>query len=97
MSVRLNRFEIRQRAISFAADWRGVTRENAEAQTFWNEWFPVFGVGRREFTNFEFAARRQSTGRQGAFRGHPALTEAPHRRTSKTRLNGVSAARRKLN
>jgi hypothetical protein len=63
--VRLNRFEIMQRAIRFAADWRGETRERAESQTFWNEFFPVFGVGRREFTNFEFEARRQSTGNRG--------------------------------
>jgi hypothetical protein len=63
--VRLNRYEIRQRALRFAADWRGETRERAEAQTFWNEFFPVFGVGRREFTNFEFEARRQSTGGRG--------------------------------
>lgn len=65
MPVRLNRFEIRQRAVRFAAEWRGETRERAEAQSFWNEWFLVFGVGRREFTNFEFEARRQSTGGRG--------------------------------
>ncbi|MEE3127544.1 MAG: DNA methyltransferase [Actinomycetota bacterium] len=65
MPVRLNRYEIRQRALRFAADWRGETRERAEAQSFWNAFFPVFGVGRREFTNFEFEARRQSTGGRG--------------------------------
>ena len=39
--------EIRQNAIQFSRSWEGVTKENAEAQTFWNEFFAVFGVNRR--------------------------------------------------
>ena len=35
--------EIRQNAIRFARDWSGAS-ENAEKQTFWNEFFEVFGV-----------------------------------------------------
>ena len=57
--------EIRARAVRFVADWRGETRENAEAQTFWNEWFAIFGVQRRRFVTFEQHAERVSTGGRG--------------------------------
>lgn len=57
--------EIRSRAHAFVAEWRGETRERAEAQTFWNEWFYVFGINRRRVAVFEQAAQRLSTRRQG--------------------------------
>ncbi len=44
--------EIRQRAIQFAHDWQDVTDERAEAQSFWNEFFQVFGIGRRTVASF---------------------------------------------
>lgn len=45
--------EIRQRAIQFSREWEGVTSERAEAQTFWNEFFQVFGIRRRTVASFE--------------------------------------------
>lgn len=45
--------EIRQRATAFARSWSGATRERAEAQTFWNEFFNVFGRTRRTVASFE--------------------------------------------
>lgn len=45
--------EIRQRAIQFAHEWQGVTDERAEAQSFWNEFFQVFGIRRRTVASFE--------------------------------------------
>ena len=45
--------EIRQRAITFSKNWSSASRERAEAQTFWNEFFDVFGVRRRMVANFE--------------------------------------------
>jgi len=45
--------EIRDRALSFARDWEGERREKAEAQTFWNEFFNVFGISRRRVAAFE--------------------------------------------
>jgi hypothetical protein len=50
--------EIRHRAIAFSRDWRGVTREAAERQTFWNEFFNVFGVRRRTVATFEEPVRK---------------------------------------
>lgn len=57
--------EIRDRAVRFAAEWREETQENAEAQTFWNEWFEVFGIKRRRYVQFERKATRTSTGGRG--------------------------------
>ncbi len=49
--------EIRQRAIGFVREWTGAERERAEAQTFWNEFFEVFGVRRRTVASFEEPVR----------------------------------------
>lgn len=49
--------EIRQRAITFAQEWADETRERAEAQTFWNEFFNVFGIRRRTVAAFEVPNR----------------------------------------
>jgi hypothetical protein len=45
--------EIRQNAIRFARDWAGARSESAEKQTFWNEFFEVFGIRRRTVAAFE--------------------------------------------
>lgn len=45
--------EIRQNAIQFSRDWKGVRDERAEAQTFWNDLFQVFGIKRRTVAAFE--------------------------------------------
>jgi len=52
-AVPLSWNEIRHRAITFAREWKGETREAAERQTFWNEFFNVFGVRRRTVATFE--------------------------------------------
>ncbi len=45
--------EIRDRAAKFSNDWSEDSLERAEAQTFWNEFFEVFGVSRRRVAVFE--------------------------------------------
>lgn len=45
--------EIRYHAIAFSKEWRGETREAAERQSFWNDFFNVFGVRRRTVAGFE--------------------------------------------
>lgn len=45
--------EIRQHAIAFSKEWEGEKREQAEKQTFWNEFFAVFGIRRRVVATFE--------------------------------------------
>lgn len=45
--------EIRSRAVAFSKDWAGESREHAEAKTFWDEFFKVFGLTRRHVASFE--------------------------------------------
>ncbi len=60
----LDRKDIRDRATSFARDWRDEKSERAEAQTFWNEFLEVFGVKRRRVAVFEKAVGRLKYGDQ---------------------------------
>lgn len=53
MAQPLSPNEIRDRALAFAREWQGVTREKAEAQSFWNDFFNVFGVSRKRVATFE--------------------------------------------
>src|SRR5690242_18301719 len=52
--------EIRHRAIAFSREWAGVQSERAEKQTFWNEFFNVFGIRRRVVATFEEPVRNLS-------------------------------------
>lgn len=52
--------EIRHRAIRFSQEWSGAEREQAEKQTFWNEFFDVFGIRRRVVASFEEPVKRIS-------------------------------------
>ncbi len=45
--------EIKSRAIAFSKDWAAETSERAEAQSFWNAFFHVFGIERRRVASFE--------------------------------------------
>lgn len=50
--------EIKKRAIEFSKSWETAEREKAEAQTFWNEFFEVFGVTRRRVAVLEQEVRK---------------------------------------
>jgi hypothetical protein len=54
--------EIKTRAIAFAKDWAGAGDERAEAQTFWNEFFAVFGLTRKRIASFEHAVKKHGGG-----------------------------------
>lgn len=45
--------EIANRARSFSKEWLHVEREDADAKTFWDEFFQVFGIQRRKVGSFE--------------------------------------------
>jgi hypothetical protein len=45
--------EIRNRALEFSEEWKEETREHAEAKSFWDGFFHVFGVSRRRLASFE--------------------------------------------
>jgi hypothetical protein len=65
--------EIRDRAIAFSKEWEGEESERAEAQSFWNDFFEVFGIHRRRVAIFEKqvdlskAKRKLKSGRIDAF------------------------------
>ena len=45
--------EIRTRATTFAKEWENETSEDAEAKSFWDSFFNIFGVSRRRLATFE--------------------------------------------
>ena len=45
--------EIRNRAFAFAAEWKDESSEHAEAKSFWDDFFNVFGISRRRVASFE--------------------------------------------
>ncbi|MCX6890196.1 MAG: class I SAM-dependent DNA methyltransferase, partial [Verrucomicrobia bacterium] len=49
--------EVRERAIRFSRNWSGATSERADKQTFWNEFFEVFGIRRASVAAFEANVR----------------------------------------
>ena len=50
--------EIRVRAAQFAADWADASYEKGETQTFYNEFFEVFGKRRRSVGRYEEHVRK---------------------------------------
>lgn len=56
--------EIKNRALAFSVEWALETREDAEAKTFWDQFFEVFGVTRRRVASFEHLVKKPD-GTQG--------------------------------
>ena len=50
--------EIRHRAIKFANENVHAASEAAEKQTFWNEFFEVFGIARKTVASFEAPVKK---------------------------------------
>ena len=49
--------EVRDRAIELSRRWADATREAADSQTFWNEFFAMFGRDRRTVASFQVGVR----------------------------------------
>src|SRR5664280_862797 len=45
--------EIKTRALAFSKEWQDETSEKAEAKSFWDDYFNVFGISRRRVASFE--------------------------------------------
>jgi len=45
--------EIKHRAMEFSREWADESREQAEAKSFWDGFFHVFGISRRRVASFE--------------------------------------------
>ena len=51
--MRLSWNEVRANAADFARKWRDAAYERGETQTFYNEFFEIFGVQRRSVARYE--------------------------------------------
>ena len=56
--TRLSWNEIRVRAATFAEDWRDAAYEKGETQSFYNDFFNIFGVKRRTVARYEEHVKR---------------------------------------
>jgi hypothetical protein len=45
--------EIKSRAVAFTNEWKDEVSEDAEAKSFWDDFFTVFGISRRRVATFE--------------------------------------------
>ncbi|MEN9852079.1 MAG: hypothetical protein RI996_22, partial [Candidatus Parcubacteria bacterium] len=54
----ISKNEIRNRARAFATEWQDETSEDAEAKSFWDSFFEVFGVSRRRIGSFEHKVKK---------------------------------------
>ncbi len=52
--------EIRHRALLFSREWANATSESADKQTFWNEFFNIFGISRKIVATFETPVKRRT-------------------------------------
>ena len=50
--------EIKDRALAFSKEWADESSEDAEAKSFWDGFFNVFGVTRRRLASFEEAVKK---------------------------------------
>lgn len=56
--MRLSFNEIRTRAANFARTYADATYEKGETQTFYNDFFAIFGVERRSVARYEEHVRK---------------------------------------
>ena len=49
--------EIKTKATAFSKEWENEVSEDAEAKSFWDDFFNVFGIGRRRVATFEHAVK----------------------------------------
>lgn len=56
--------EIKDRALAFSMEWIDESSEDAEAKSFWDEFFNVFGVTQRRVASFEVPVKK-ADGRGG--------------------------------
>ncbi len=50
--------EIKTRATAFTKEWQNETNEDAEAKSFWDDFFNVFGISRRRVATFEMQVKK---------------------------------------
>ncbi|MBZ0248090.1 MAG: hypothetical protein K8F93_00380 [Burkholderiales bacterium] len=56
--------DIRSNAVEFSKEWEGESSDDAEAKSFWDAFFNVFGISRRRVASFETRVKK-SDGKGG--------------------------------
>lgn len=64
-AMRLGWQEIRQRAREFSEEWKAARYEKGETQTFYNEFFRIFGLDRKKVAIFERKVEMIDANRRG--------------------------------
>lgn len=75
--------EMRDRATTFARAWKEETRETGEYQTFWNEFFDIFGVKRRSVAIYQQQVEKLGGGRGFIDLFQPGKLIAEHKSAGK--------------
>ena len=65
MSGKLSDNEVRARAARFADEWKDAKYERGEAQSFYDDFFRVFGLDRRRVAAYERQVKKISSARSG--------------------------------
>ena len=63
--MRLSWNEIRARAAAFAREWHGKGYESGDTQTFYNDFFDVFGISRRRVASYEAPVKNLPANKRG--------------------------------
>lgn len=50
--------EIKSRAAAFVKEWENESNEDAEAKSFWDDFFQIFGIKRRRLASFEYHVKK---------------------------------------
>jgi hypothetical protein len=75
--------EMRDRATKFARTWKDETRETGEYQTFWNEFFEIFGIKRRSVAIYQQQVEKLGGGRGFIDLFQPGKLIAEHKSAGK--------------
>ncbi len=61
MSISWN--EIKDRALRFSREWKDAASEKSQTQTFWIDFFEVFGISSKRVYTFEQKAKKYDGGK----------------------------------
>lgn len=63
--MRLRWDEIKRRAKAFSEEWRDAHYEKGETQSFYNDFFEIFGIKRRQVAVYEKMVQGLDANRRG--------------------------------
>ncbi len=84
--------EIKSRAIAFAKDWGDASDERAQSQSFWIEFFAVFGLSPRRVASFEHAVKKHGGGQGFVDLFWPGMLLVEHKSRGKSLARAFNQA-----